>query len=265
MNHWETHLYSFAVALTQGKKIKPENLQGMRDKAIKHGHTEEECVFVEGNAQLYIAKGVSNLDENRENVAVTAQFFYDCPASVSRDEQSELVHNDLIRLLDADSTTGVACCGATVQSISGDTQFTQKSRTHMVCAMCGSTDVRADAYAEWDADAGQWVLHSTYDEKHCENCEICTSLIEVDEATQIEIQAFGMVNFEEGSRLAENNETPDFYDVMVTTTPFDSGVILSLEEHDDMTAKEAAKTLAAMVAAYPTAAISSVNCDLGAV
>ena len=135
----------------------------------------------------------------------------------------------------------------------------------MVCAMCGSTDVRADAYAEWDADAGQWVLHSTYDEKHCENCEISTSLLEVDEATQIEIQAFGMVNFEEGSRLAEDNETPDFYDVMVTTTPFDSGVILSLEEHDDMTAKEAAKVLTAMVAAYPTAAISSVNCDLGAV
>lgn len=216
MNHWETHLYGFAVALTQGEKIKPENLQGMRDKAIKHGHTEEECIFVEGNAPLYIAKGVLNPDENRENGAVTAQ-------------------------------------------------FSQKSRTHMVCAMCGSTDVRADAYAEWDADAGQWVLHSTYDEKHCENCEISTSLIEVDEATQIEIQAFGMVNFEEGSRLAENNETPDFYDVMVTTTPFDSGVILSLEEHDDMTAKEAAKTLAAMVAAYPTAAISSVNCDLGAV
>ena len=70
MNHWETHLYGFAVALTQGKKIKPENLQGMRDKAIKHGHTEEECVFVEGNAQLYIAKGVSNLDENRENVEI---------------------------------------------------------------------------------------------------------------------------------------------------------------------------------------------------
>ena len=58
MNHWETHLYTFAVALTQGEKIKPENLQGVRDKAIRHGHTEAECVFVEQNAQLYIAKGI---------------------------------------------------------------------------------------------------------------------------------------------------------------------------------------------------------------
>lgn len=216
MNHWETHLYGFAVALTQGKKIRPENLQRMRDKAIKHGHTEEECVFVEGNTQFYIAKGVSNLDENRDNVAVMAE-------------------------------------------------FSEKTRTHMVCAMCGSTDVRADAYAEWDADTDQWVLHSTYDEKHCESCEIRTSLLEVDEATQIEIQAFGMVNVEDGSRLAEDNETPVFFDVMVTTTPFKSGVILTLEEHENMTAKDAAKTLAVMVAAYPTASISSVNCDLGAV
>lgn len=264
MNHWETHLYGFAVALTQGAKIKPENLQGMRDKALRHGHTEAECLFVEQNAQLYIAKGILELESVRENVAVTAQFFYDCPADVSFDEQSDLIHNDLVRLLDADSTTGVACCGATVQSINGQTKLSEKSRTHMVCAMCGSTNVRADAYAEWYADAGQWVLHSTYDEKHCESCEISTSLLEVDEATQIEIQAFGMVNVDDGSRLAEDSETPDFFDVMVTTTPFESGVILTLEEHENMTAKESAQTLAAMVAAYPTAAISSVNCDLGA-
>ena len=265
MNHWETHLYGFAVALTQGEKIKPENLQGMRDKAIRHGHTELECLFVEQNTQLYIAKGISNHEDDRENVAVTAQFFYNCPSNESIEGQKDMVHHDLLRLLDADSTTGVACSCVSVQSLSSDKAQYQRARTHMICATCGSTDVRADAYAEWDTDAGQWVLHSTYDEKHCENCEISTSLLEVDEATQIEIQAFGMVNVEDGSRLAEDNETPDFFDVMVTTTPFDSGVIFTLEEHENMTAKEAAKTLAGTVAAYPRASISSVNCDLGAV
>ena len=75
----------------------------------------------------------------------------------------------------------------------------------MLCAICGSTNVRADAYAQWDTDKGQWVLHSSYDVKHCENCELCTSIIEVDEVTQIEIQAFGMINDEGGSRLVENN------------------------------------------------------------
>lgn len=222
MNHWETHLYTYAVALTQGYKIKPENLAGMRAKAINHGHTEAECVFVEHNTHLYIAKGILSLEEDRVNVAVT------------------------------------------VQSRSSETAPYQRARTHMVCAECGSTNVRADAYAEWDADSGQWVLHSSYDAKYCANCEIGTSLLEVDEAIQLEIQMFGMVNDEDGSRLAEDDESPAFFDVMVTTTPFESGVILTLEEHENMTAKGAARVLSQMVEAYPTAAMNSVNCDLGA-
>lgn len=52
---------------------------------------------------------------------------------------------------------------------------------------------------------------------------------------------------------------------MVTTTPFESGVILTVEEHEDMTAEDADKVLSEMVAAYPTATISSVNCDFGLV
>jgi hypothetical protein len=56
-NHWETHLYGYAVALTQGAKIKPENLEGMRAKAIRHGHTEGACMLVEANPQQYISTG----------------------------------------------------------------------------------------------------------------------------------------------------------------------------------------------------------------
>ena len=55
--HWETHLYTFAVALTQGEKIKPENLAGMRRKAIKGGHTEGECQLVEANPLHFVRTG----------------------------------------------------------------------------------------------------------------------------------------------------------------------------------------------------------------
>ena len=201
MNHWETHLYTFAVAFTQGDKIKPENLQGVRRKAIKHGHTEAECLRVEQNPQHYITTG-------------------DLPVMASR--------------------------------------------THLICAICGSMDVSADAYAQWDVDAGEWVLQSTYDAKSCERCECRTTLLSIDEATQIGIQSFGMINVADGARLAEESETPEFFDVMVSVSPDESGVIRTLAEYDDMTATQAALVLAEMVQAYPTASISSVNCDLEA-
>lgn len=57
MNHWETHLYTFAVALQQGAKIRAVNLERMRAKAIRFGHTESECQFVEQHTQLYISTG----------------------------------------------------------------------------------------------------------------------------------------------------------------------------------------------------------------
>lgn len=264
MNHWETHLYTYAVALTQGDKITPDNLAGMRAKAIKHGHTEADCAFVESNTRLFIAKGVLASEPERENVGVTAQFFYDCPTSEGIEGQKDMVHGDLTRLLDADSTTGVACSAVSVQSLTSDEGEYRRARIHMVCEKCGSTDVRADAFAGWDKDAAQWVLHSTYDQKYCETCDCSTSLLEICEASQLEIQAFGMITDEDGSRIAENGEAPASFDVMVSTTPLVGGVILSLEEHEDMSAEEAAWVLSAMVEAYPTAAISSVNCDLGA-
>ena len=59
MNHWETHLYTYAVMLTQGDKIRPENLAGVRKKALRFGHTERECCAVERNAQRYISTGIA--------------------------------------------------------------------------------------------------------------------------------------------------------------------------------------------------------------
>ncbi len=40
----------------------------------------------------------------------------------------------------------------------------------MVCARCGGENIRKDAYASWDVEAQDWVLHSTYDSNTCEDC-----------------------------------------------------------------------------------------------
>jgi hypothetical protein len=55
--HWETHLYTYAVALTQGDRITPDNLAGMRRKAIAHGHTDRDCQSVETNSSTFIKTG----------------------------------------------------------------------------------------------------------------------------------------------------------------------------------------------------------------
>lgn len=55
--HWETMLYTYAVALTQGRRIARDNLAGIRRKTIRMGHTEGECQCVESNPHLYIRTG----------------------------------------------------------------------------------------------------------------------------------------------------------------------------------------------------------------
>ena len=43
--------------------------------------------------------------------------------------------------------------------------------------MCGSTHVKADAFAEWDEDTQRWALSSTFDKgSHCDRCEASTRL-----------------------------------------------------------------------------------------
>lgn len=46
------------------------------------------------------------------------------------------------------------------------------------CRHCRSTDVRRDAYAEWDAELQRWVLGAVFDDGHCETCEGEATLIE---------------------------------------------------------------------------------------
>lgn len=54
----------------------------------------------------------------QEEVIVTAQLTYSCDAENAKAAQSDKIHTDMIRLLDEDSTTGVACVGLTIQHVS---------------------------------------------------------------------------------------------------------------------------------------------------
>jgi hypothetical protein len=40
-----------------------------------------------------------------------------------------------------------------------------------VCEHCGSVDVVRDAFASWDMKTKEWVLHSWYDNAHCNACD----------------------------------------------------------------------------------------------
>lgn len=39
------------------------------------------------------------------------------------------------------------------------------------CESCGSIDILRDAWACWDADTQQWLLHSCYDPYRCETSD----------------------------------------------------------------------------------------------
>ena len=39
-----------------------------------------------------------------------------------------------------------------------------------VCDICGSADVKKDAYASFDVETQQWELHSIYNAAYCDKC-----------------------------------------------------------------------------------------------
>lgn len=187
-----------------------------------------------------------------ETITATVTLTFNVPEGLNPQAQRDGIEADIGRLYDADSTTGVECTGFELEAV----RRPPTSRLHFICAGCGSPDVLTDAYGEWDAKAGVWVLHSVYDEKTCETCGSGIGLIEVDEATELEIQAFGMVNDADGARQAQPGETPAFYDVMVTTHQSDVGDIHTLCEMDDLTREGVETAVAVLQKSYPLAPIT---------
>jgi ribosomal protein L37AE/L43A len=53
-------------------------------------------------------------------------------------------------------------------------------RVSYVCSTCGSTHVKADAYAVWNTKTQQWEVETTFDKgAYCEACDGETGLKEV--------------------------------------------------------------------------------------
>jgi hypothetical protein len=58
------------------------------------------------------------------------------------------------------------------------------TRHHMICSACGSEDVQADAFAQWNRKAQQWELVTTFDKGSvCNDCDGECSIDEVPEGT----------------------------------------------------------------------------------
>lgn len=190
-----------------------------------------------------------------EEINATVTLKFACLTEADLTAQQGMIAEDLGRLSDADSNTGVACLGFQIDAVKRQ----PKKRIHFLCSECGSKEVRADAYSQWDPDAGAWVLHSVYDDKHCESCDTRCHLDEVDEATGIEIGAYGMFTDGEGARLVQDHEEPDFYDLIVKTIPREGGGTTKqthvLHEFDDMTKSEVEIRLASMAQLYPLAGV----------
>lgn len=54
------------------------------------------------------------------------------------------------------------------------------NKIQIVCALCGSANVRRDAYAAWNTDLQEWELSAVFDNSTCEDCEDTdASLIEI--------------------------------------------------------------------------------------
>ena len=50
------------------------------------------------------------------------------------------------------------------------------TKQYPVCRYCGTDDVLVDAYVQWNPDAQQWEVASTYDVAFCPACDGDTRL-----------------------------------------------------------------------------------------
>jgi len=46
-----------------------------------------------------------------------------------------------------------------------------EEKVNYVCPECGGDNLLYDAFATWDVDAQELVLHSTYETVRCEDCD----------------------------------------------------------------------------------------------
>ena len=56
---------------------------------------------------------------------------------------------------------------------------TEMTKHRKICGNCKSEEVRVDAWASWDVDAQEWVLHGVFDASYCDECEEACDVDEV--------------------------------------------------------------------------------------
>ena len=132
-------------------------------------------------------------------------------------------------------------------------------RIHYLCKDCGSSDVFVDASAHWDPEQSDWVLRSTHDATYCTQCAADCELVKLNEANDIEVQGFGMVATPDGTRLVEDHEMPQSFDLIVKTIPVEAGGVTSetftLLEYDDLTRERVEERLVYVDYLYPFAGV----------
>jgi hypothetical protein len=60
--------------------------------------------------------------DQREEITITAEMIYDCRSRDSLADQSALIHNDLMTLLDGDLGDGAMCCAVTIKYVASEAE-----------------------------------------------------------------------------------------------------------------------------------------------
>ncbi|WP_299749630.1 hypothetical protein [uncultured Tateyamaria sp.] len=98
----------------------------------------------------------------QEEVTAKVQLIYSCRADKSRSAQSDMIHEDIVRLLDADSTTVVQLSGLTIQHVQSEAitheNMEPRSETRWQCHQMKELLEQAYPDAESPGDALMFVL-----------------------------------------------------------------------------------------------------------
>ncbi|WP_108816699.1 hypothetical protein [Loktanella sp. Alg231-35] len=111
-------------------------------------------------------------------ITATVQLIYSCPAESSLSAQSDLIQDDVARLMDADSTTDVALQGLTIQHVQSE------AMTY------GNVEPRSDT--DWQCDRMKDLLQAAYPDAECIGDALSFVLCDLRHLADQENLAFGL-------------------------------------------------------------------------
>jgi len=104
----------------------------------------------------------------QEEVTATIQAVFRRPADAALTEQGSMIHADLCRLLDADSTTGVECITVTIAHLApeAETYGNTEARHTAERQSDGMGDALSNLYDECEGDAQSLLQNALSDLRH---------------------------------------------------------------------------------------------------